>query len=137
MRAVVALLALAVIVLGISLLWQLRRARHGFESPVVVEQHAVEEAAVTPNPAPTDVAAHNLMLRKGPSFRIYVRWLRGQMVRSQRDVNPSFDDPESFFLDIKTGVLRANIGDIANFLNAGGMGKSPLTNIALSGDGDQ
>ena len=59
------------------------------------------------------------------------------MVRTRRNVNPSFDDPGSFFLDIQTGVLRANIGDIGNYLNAGGMANSPLKNITLSGDGDQ
>jgi hypothetical protein len=59
------------------------------------------------------------------------------MIRTRRNVNPSFDDPESFFLDVKTGVLRANIGDISNFLNAGAIANSPLKNITLSGDGDQ
>src|ERR1041385_8559358 len=83
----------------------------------------------TAESAPTSVYAHNLMLRKGPDFRIYVRWLRGQMVRTHPDVNPTFDDPESFFLDFKTGVIRANIGDIGIFLNAGGVANSPLRNI--------
>lgn len=85
--------------------------------------------------APTDIYAHNLMLRKGPDFRIYVRWLRGQMTRSRPDVNPSFDNPDSFFLDVKTGVIRANIGDIAHLLNTSAM-NSPLKNIKLSGNGD-
>jgi hypothetical protein len=49
------------------------------------------------------------------------------MVRTRRDVNPTFDDPESFFLEVKTGVIRANIGDIGNFLNRGGVAGSPLT----------
>jgi hypothetical protein len=89
------------------------------------------------NLVPTNIYAHNLMLRKGPNFRVYVRWLRGQLARAQRNVNPSFDDPDSFFIDIKAGILRANIGDISNFLNASAMAKSPLKNIALSGDGDQ
>jgi hypothetical protein len=91
----------------------------------------------TPDSAPTAVYAHNLMLRRGPDFRIYVRWLRGNMVRTRRDVNPTFDDPESFFLEIKTGVIRANIGDIGHFLNAGGVANSPLKNITLLADGDQ
>ncbi len=52
-------------------------------------------------------------------------------------MNPTFDDPESFFLDIKTGVIRANIGDIGIFLNAGGVANSPLKNITLLADGDQ
>ena len=59
------------------------------------------------------------------------------MVRTRRDVNPTFDDPESFLLEIKTGVVRANIGDIGNFLNAGGVANSPLRNITLLADGDQ
>lgn len=94
-------------------------------------------STTTPDSAPTAVFAHNLMLRKGPNFRIYVRWLRGNMVRTRPGVNPTFDDPESFVLDIKTGVVRANIGDIGNFLNAGGVANSPLTNISLLADGDQ
>lgn len=77
------------------------------------------------------------MLRKGPSFRIYVRWLRGQMTRAHRNVNPSFDDPDSFFIDIQTGVLRANMGDLNNFLNASALAHSPLKNITFSGNGDQ
>jgi hypothetical protein len=52
-------------------------------------------------------------------------------------MNPTFDDPESFFLEIKTGVVRANIGDIGNFLNVGGVAGSPLRNITLLAEGDQ
>jgi hypothetical protein len=89
------------------------------------------------NLAPTNVYAHNLLLRKGPSFRVYVRWLRGQMARAHRNVNPSFDDPDSFFLDVQAGVIRANVGDLANFLNSGMVANSPLKNITLSGDGNQ
>jgi hypothetical protein len=59
------------------------------------------------------------------------------MLRVHRNVNPSFDDPESFQIDIATGVIRANIGDIANYLNAGGLGNSPLKNVHLWGDGNQ
>jgi hypothetical protein len=85
----------------------------------------------------TAVHAHNLLLRKGPNFRVYVRWLDGHLIRTRRDINPSFDDPDSFFMDISAGIIRANIGDISNFLNASGTAKSPLKNITLSGDGDQ
>ncbi len=87
--------------------------------------------------APTAIYAHNLMLRKGSTgFRVYVRWLRGQMARTSRNVNPSFDEPESFFIDVKNGVIHTNVGDLANFLNEG-ITDSPLKNIRLSGDGDQ
>jgi hypothetical protein len=87
--------------------------------------------------APTNIYAHNLMLRKGPTgFRVYVRWLRGQVARTSRDTNPSLDDPESFYIDVKNGVIHTNVGDLANFLNEG-IGNSPLKNVKLSGDGDQ
>jgi hypothetical protein len=86
---------------------------------------------------PTNVYAHNLKLEKGPDFRVYVSWVRGQMVRTRRDDDPSFDDLESFNLVIADGVLRANIGDIAHFLNTNSPPNSPLRNITLSGDGDQ
>ena len=84
----------------------------------------------------TNVSAHNLLLRKGPNFRVYIPWLRGHIVRTRRNLNPSFDDPESFLLDIDTGIIHANIGDISNFLNTSAS-NSPLKNITLSGDGDQ
>jgi hypothetical protein len=86
---------------------------------------------------PTLLYAHNLMLRKGPDFRIYVRWINGQMVRTRKQDNPSFDDPESFYLEIKQGVIRANIGDISNFLNTTSPKNAPLTNISIQPDGDQ
>ena len=87
--------------------------------------------------SPTAIYAHNLLLRKGPDFRIYVPWLRGNMVRTRRSVNPTFDDPDSFLLEVKTGIIRANIGDIGNFLNVGNVKGSPLKNINLLADGDQ
>jgi hypothetical protein len=137
------LLVSALVVLTILLLWYFRAGKRGIAPPV--SNDALSSAATTgakqaslpSDSAPTNVYAHNLMLRKGPSFRVYVRWLRGQMTRASRNVNPTFDDPESFFLDIKTGVLRANIGDINNYLNASGLANSPLKNVTLSGDGDQ
>jgi hypothetical protein len=85
----------------------------------------------------TSVYAHNLLLRKGPRFRVYIPWLQGQLARSHAGKNPSFDDPESFFIDVKTGVIHANVGDISNFLNSSAIEKSPLKNIKLSGDGNQ
>ncbi len=94
-------------------------------------------ASASSDTLPTNVYAHNLLLRKGPDFRVYVRWLNGSLTRTHRNVNPSFDEPNSFFIDIKTGVLRVNIGDLNKFLNASSLGNSPLKNITLSGDGNQ
>ena len=57
------------------------------------------------------------------------------MARTQADINPSLNDPESFYLDIHAGVLRANIGDIGHFLNTS-LPNLPLKNVTLSADGD-
>lgn len=124
--------------------WHFRSTKHGAWTRVSITAPASVETESAPSSsssesgsAPTTVYAHNLMLRKGPDFRIYIQWLRGEMVRTRREVNPSFDDPESFVLDVKTGVIRANIGDLSNFLNASAIADSPLKNITLSGNGDQ
>ena len=131
----------ALVLLAVLLLWYFRAEQHGAEPPVSAVSSpvttSVEQASTFSDSAPTNISAHNLMLRKGPSFRVYVRWLRGQMARARRNVNPTFDDPESFFLDIQTGVLRANIGDINNYLNASELANSPLKNVTFSGDGNQ
>jgi hypothetical protein len=132
-------LALAVALLG-WWLWRAKRtaapATSNDASSVTVISGDTPDTSASPN-APTNIYAHNLMLRKGATgFRVYVRWLRGQMARTSRTVNPSFDEPESFFIDVKTGVIHTNVGDLATFLNEG-ISDSPLKNIKLSGDGDQ
>jgi hypothetical protein len=129
-------LALFIFVLVVFLGWMIWHFQSSKTAAVIPEASVAPIPAPTPDSGATNVYAHNLMLRKGPDFRVYVRWLRGQMTRARKNVNPSFDDPDSFFLTIKTGVLRANIGDIGHFLNAG-IANSPLKNITLSGDGDQ
>src|ERR1700676_56497 len=141
MRARLAVLtSVCILVLGF-VVWHLRSTRVAAQPAASVTSLSTLPTGTTipatPESAPTSVYAHNLMLRKGPDFRIYVRWLRGNMVRTRRDMNPTFDDPESFLLEIKTGVIRANIGDIGNFLNAGGVANSPLKNITLLADAGQ
>ncbi len=54
-----------------------------------------------------------------------------------KNVNPSFDEPESFVLEVQRGIIHANIGDISHYLNTGAVAGSPLTNISLSGNGNQ
>ena len=141
MRArVVVVASVCALILGF-VIWHLRSGKTGNQAPAPTTlANAITEPSgplTTDDSAPTAIYAHNLMLRRGPDFRIYVRWLRGQMIRSRPHVNPTFDDPESFSLDIKSGVVRANIGDIGIFLNAGGVANSPLKNITLLAEGDQ
>ncbi len=88
-------------------------------------------ADATPADVPTLVYAHNLLLRKGPSFRIYILWLRGEMVRTHPAKDPSFDDVQSFVLDIHKGVIHVELADLSKFLNNGAVPNSPLTHISV------
>jgi hypothetical protein len=132
-----AILVSVCILLLVLVIWHRRSRRLASQAPSSTDSSLSSATiAATRESDSTRVYAHNLMLRKGPDFRIYVRWLRGNMVRTKHDINPTFDDPESFFLEIKSGVIRANIGDIGNFLNAGGVANSPMRNITLLADND-
>ena len=77
------------LVVVVSLLaWWLWRTKRVAAPPTIREAwNAVAMSSDAPdttgafNSAPTNVYAHNLMLRKGPTgFRVYVRWLRGQKI---------------------------------------------------------
>ncbi|HEY3988726.1 MAG TPA: hypothetical protein VGM02_05460 [Acidobacteriaceae bacterium] len=85
---------------------------------------------------PTLVYAHNILLRKGPDFRIYIVWIAGQMVRTKQNENPSFDDPDSFILQINKGVIHANIGDISKYLNTTAAESTPLKNVDIQPQGE-
>ena len=131
------ILPLCVLALVVLFVWHFRASRSAPSASSLPEPRSGSlTPAIANASAVTNVYAHNLMLQKGPGFRVYVRWLRGEIVRTQRNVNPSFDEPESFVLDVKTGVIHTNVGDLTNFLNDA-LTKSPLTNVALSGDGDR
>jgi hypothetical protein len=84
----------------------------------------------------TNIYAHNVRLDQGPNFRVYVQWLRGQLKPARAGVIPSLDDPESFYLNVTNGVMRANMGDLSNYLNAHSAG-APFSGIQMSGTGDQ
>ena len=94
-------------------------------------------AATSGRATPTTVYAHNLELRKGPQFRIYVRWLRGEMETTRPGVPPSLDSEDSFVFHIDRGLVHANLGDLETYLNSKMAPRSPLSHITLSGEGDQ
>jgi len=129
-RVLAALLLFMVI--AILFLWYWRP--NGSKTSVANETQLASVSKRAPDGSPTRIHAHNLLLRKGPNFRVYVRWLDGRLARTRNDVNPSFDHPDSFDLDIESGVIRANIGDIGHYLNTSLAG-SPLKDVTLLADG--
>jgi hypothetical protein len=131
--------AVVVLILVGCLVWYagVRRSRPAPQAENADSSQTVPAVVGADDPSGTRIYAHNLMLRKGPDFRIYVRWLNGQMVRTKKSVNPSFDDPDSFVLEVQRGIIHANIGDISHFLNTGNISGSPLQDISLTGNGSQ
>ncbi len=87
--------------------------------------------------APTTLWAHNIRLRKGLHFRVYILWIRGEMLRTNPRVIPSLDESESFIFNIQKGVIHANIGDMTAYLNTVSVPNAPLKQISVQLDGQQ
>jgi len=129
-----ALLAVLVLI-GLSVwYWNAGRTPSAPATPPTTASQLANTPKAVATATATRIHAHNLLLRKGPDFRVYVRWLDGRLARTRRDTNPSFDRPDSFNLDVDSGVVRVNIGDIGHYLNTV-LTDSPLKNVALVADG--
>lgn len=131
--------AAVAIILAVCFGWLGWHMRSRAPAPATAPQPAATAPAAANSAAGSDlttVYAHNLSLRKGPNFRVYVRWIRGLLLRTNPRVVPSLDDPGSFVLEIQKGVIRANIGDVANYLNSVSA-KAPLRNISIEPAGAQ
>jgi len=135
-RAPLWLSAICGFLLGGITLWQIQ-SHIGSRAPATAPRDG-EDAVVRAEPAGkiTNIYAHNLRLDQGPNFRVYVQWLRGQLKPTHSGVIPSLDDPESFYLNVTNGVIRANMGDISNYLNAHSA-NAPFSDIKMTGSGDQ
>lgn len=88
-------------------------------------------------PTRTKVVMHNVILNEGPALKLRVRWLRGSMYPTRADITPSFDDPNSFWLDIDDGVVGTSLDDLAAALNAGLLDGAPLQHVSLAPYGKQ
>ncbi|HEX4771931.1 MAG TPA: hypothetical protein VH351_13920 [Bryobacteraceae bacterium] len=135
------LIGFAFAVVLVSLFWWRFRPRATVKTTKAAATTASDQSSAPPANTPTNTSetrihAHNLLLRKGPSFRIYVTWLDGDLARTHRNVNPSLDDSNSFYLDVHSGMVRANIGDLGNYLNTV-LTDTPLQHISLLADSDQ
>ena len=131
-------MALPFALLAIALLfWYWKSRPQPTNRPLASPVNRIQPAGAPIPPtesSATRIHAHNLLLRKGPDFHVYVRWLDGRLTRTARNINPSFDRPESFDLDIQTGVIRVNIGDIGHYMNSS-VASSPLKDVSLLADG--
>lgn len=124
------------LVIGLLLWWSKSRPQQTNHPPAPLVKGTQRVSAPIPHRDRSDtrIHAHNLLLRKGPNFHVYIRWLDGRLARTRRDISPSFDHPDSFDLEIQTGVIRVNIGDMGQYLNSS-VASSPLKNVILLADG--
>ena len=95
------------------------------------------EASANGGRAATLLFAHNLELRKGANFRVYIRWIRGHMLRTDAQRIPSFDDPDSFLLNIDKGVIDVKISDFSTYMGTVTPKGAPLTGITILPAGDK
>lgn len=129
-------LLISAVVLLLLVAFYLGRRSASAPSSGVPEQGAATIAPVADDAQPTRLFAHNILLRKGPHFRVYVRWIRGVLQRTSTTRNPSLDAPESFVLEIQKGVINVKLADVADFLN-NGTAKAPLHDITLMNEDGQ
>lgn len=80
---------------------------------------------------------HNVLLDESTGLKMRVRWLRGEMQPTRAGIDPSFDDPNTFSLNIEDGVIGVSLSDLANVLNAGLLKGSPLQNVSITAYGKQ
>lgn len=137
LRYVLAAAAILVVCFLLWIVWPSASKKN----PVPLGQSGANQESGPPNgrsnPGVTTVYAHNLELRKGPQFRIYVRWIRGQMLPTRASFPPSLDNEGSFIFQIDRGLVHVNLGDIADYLNSAMASRSPLRNMKLTGQGQQ
>jgi hypothetical protein len=121
----------------LALLFWHMRSQNSVPAVAASTQATVTATKAEDDLTPTTLFAHNVRLRKGPNFRIYIRWIHGQMLRTNPQITPTFDDPDTFVLDIEKGVIRVNIGDIADYFNASLPPNAAFKNISIQPDGNQ
>ena len=132
----------AVVAAVLLVFWAVWRARGrsgtSVSTPVATEPTAAASVGgAGDDTAQTTVYAHNLRLRGGPSFDVYVRWIRGEMLRKRADRIPSLDDQESYDFVIDKGVIYVDIDDLDRLLNTAMAKVAPLKNMAVSGEGSE
>jgi Domain of unknown function (DUF811). len=139
-RSVVSAAVVALMVILIVVAWRMRspgKVAGADTTDRATAAPANVSSVASVGAARTTVYAHNLELRKGPQFRIYVRWLRGEMETTRPGVPPSLDSEDSFVFHIDRGLVHANLGDLETYLNSKMAPRSPLSHITLRGEGDQ
>lgn len=97
---------------------------------------ATQNVAATAQPY-TDIFLHNIQLQESAGVTVTVSWLSGRLYPAEKGVTPSLDNPQSFTLDVRNGLISVSLSDVAKLLNTRVLKGSSLTNVKLTPQGDQ
>ena len=85
----------------------------------------------------TDLAVHDVIFHMSDATRLKVKWLRAKMYATKTNVNPSFDETDSFRLDVQEGLLGMALSDLEALVNGGALKGASLKNVKLRRHGRQ
>jgi hypothetical protein len=88
---------------------------------------------------PVQAALRSVDFHTGSGATLHIRKLRGEILPTEKNVPPTFDDPGSFVVRIRSGEIGITAGDLANLLNRYVFDYSgaPLRDIRISIQGDR
>ncbi len=85
----------------------------------------------------TELLAHHVSLVESGGLTLKIGWLRARMYPTRVGVNPSFDDPNSFVVDIQDGYIGISLQNLAKLLASGALKDSSLSGLKLSAEGQR
>jgi hypothetical protein len=102
-------------------------------SRTVAQQQAAQEHA-TAREAPVDIQIHNVNFRVARDIALEVRSLRGQLHRTRPGTPVTFDDPESFVVEVSTAEVAVTPASLTSLMNSYVMGyeNAPIKHLELS-----
>jgi hypothetical protein len=111
------------------------------------------QASSTPGPcivSPVPVVAHipepetrvemvNVVIHLDPQLKLHIRRLYGKFLPTKKGTPPSFDDKNSYILDIDSAVIAVSAASMAYAMNAYVFAgpNAPLRNLRLTTEGGQ
>lgn len=85
----------------------------------------------------TRLTAHHVSFAEPSGLSLKIGWLDARMYPTHKGVNPSFDEPDSFDLNIEDGMIGVDLSGLSNLLGSDVLKGSHLTNVKLSSKGQQ
>ena len=98
------------------------------------QETAKEQTATKHEESAVEIQMRNVDFRLAPDIDLEVRTLRGRLKRTKPDRPVTFDDPESFVVEVDTGEVAITAANLSALLNSYVFAypKAPIKNIQVS-----